>query len=303
MSVVPAWIAVDWGTTRLRAWAMNSSGLALAETATEDGMGGLAPHDFEPALIQAVDPWLRKANTPILACGMVGARQAWHEVGYLAVPITPGALVPVRVPDTDHRIRLWILPGLCQDEPADVMRGEETQIAGFLVDRPEFDGVLCLPGTHSKWVRISAGEVVSFQTAMTGEMYQLFHDHSVIRHTLRGAGAPDHEAFDQAVSDMISRPEKLTQKLFSIRAEAVLDARSPAAARSTLSGLLIGAELAATRAYWLGHAIVVAGAPALAAHYGRALASQGANAEVLDAGPLTRRGLAAAFAAMSETTP
>ncbi|MBO6626403.1 MAG: 2-dehydro-3-deoxygalactonokinase [Roseicyclus sp.] len=295
------WIAVDWGTSRLRVWAMSREGVARARASSEDGMNGLARDAFEPALLHLIEPWLGTGQVPVLACGMVGSRQGWAEVPYQPVPCVPGALKPVAVPTRDARIRLFIMPGMSQMTPADVMRGEETQIAGFLVDEPTFDGVLCLPGTHAKWVHISAGEVVSFQTFMTGELFRLLSEQSVLRHGVSRENM-DGARFMSAVSDALSRPERMAQRLFAIRAEGVLQGLTPEAARGQLSGGLIGAELAAARPYWLGQQVVVAGAPALAALYVEALASQGAAARMLDAGPLTRTGLARAYRTIAETT-
>ncbi len=295
------WIAVDWGTTRLRAWAMGGDGSLRAEATSDDGMGGLARDAFEPALLRLIEPWLGAQPMPVLACGMVGSRQGWAEVPYAAAPCAPGGLQPTPTPTNDARLRVFIMPGVSQARPADVMRGEETQIAGFLAEEPGFDGVLCLPGTHTKWVQISAGEIVSFQTFMTGEMFQLLAEKSVLRHGV-AKGDLDAEAFTEAISDTLSKPEHLARRLFAIRAQAVLDGLTPEAARGRLSGTLIGAELAAAKPYWLGQSIVVIGAPRLSAHYAAALESQGLTARLKDGGPLTRAGLHRAYATISETT-
>ena len=151
----PDWIAIDWGTTNLRAWAMGAGGV-LAEASSDEGMGRLTRDGFEPALLRLIGPWLSGPAMPVLACGMVGSRQGWVEAPYRAVPCPPlarGALVAV--PTEDPRIAVQIAPGLKQAKPADVMRGEETQIAGALMLYPGFDGAICLPGTHSKWTQIS----------------------------------------------------------------------------------------------------------------------------------------------------
>lgn len=299
-AVYADWIAVDWGTTHLRAWAMAEDGTVRAEARSDDGMGRLARDQFEPALLRLIEPWLGASVVDVLACGMVGSRQGWMEAPYVAVPAKPGLLTPVSVPTHDTRIRVAILPGLKQVTPPDVMRGEETQIAGFLAAAPGFDSVLCLPGTHAKWVQISAEEVVSFRTFMTGEMFDLLSDHSVLRHSIAEDGLDD-DAFADAVADTLSRPEMLAQRLFAIRAGQLLEGCSGQTARSQLSGYLIGAELAAARAYWLGQDVVVAGTPALAELYAKALATQGVPARVSEADPLTRLGLMRARAAMTET--
>lgn len=287
----PDWIAVDWGTSNLRAWAMGQGGRVLAEAVSDDGMGKLTRDGFEPALLRLIAPWLGAGRTHVIACGMVGSRQGWCEAPYRTVPCTPlDATAQVIAPTADPRITVHIAPGLKQTQPADVMRGEETQIAGALRLMPGYDGVLCLPGTHSKWVHISAGEVVSFQTFMTGEMFALLSEASVLRHGMTGEGW-DEAAFDSAVSDALSRPERLGARLFAIRAEGLVAGLSAAAARARLSGLLIGTELAAARPYWLGQAVTLVGAERLSLAYTRALSAQGVDAKGLSARDCTLAGL------------
>ncbi len=287
----PLWIAVDWGTSNLRAWAMGQESI-LAEAASDDGMGRLTKPAFEPALLRLIDPWLGHGVTPVIACGMVGSRQGWHEAPYRAVPCTPlDATGLVQVPVADPRITVQIAPGLKQIKPADVMRGEETQIAGALTLNPGFDGVICLPGTHSKWAHISAGEVVSFQTFLTGELFALISGQSVLRHGMAGDGW-DELAFDAALSDALSRPERFGAALFSLRAEGLIAGLSAPSARARLSGLLIGIELAASRPYWLGQAVALIGSSALCQVYARALKSVGAEARLLPGTECTLAGLA-----------
>ncbi len=286
----PDWIAVDWGTSRLRAWAMEGGG-PVAEAASDEGMGRLAPDGFEPALRRLLDDWGTTAATPVVACGMVGARQGWVEAPYRAVPCTPLGGPLARA---GGAMAVHVVSGLRQDRPAaDVMRGEETQIAGFLALNPGFDGTLCLPGSHTKWVQVSAGEVISFQTAMTGEIFAAIRDHTVLSHTL----GPDWDEgeFATAVSDGMSRPEALAQRLFNLRARALLDgAGGSATARA--SGLLVGAELAHARPYWLGLPVAIVAAPALSARYAAALRGQGVEPILARDTPCTLAGLAAARA-------
>lgn len=289
--VAPAWIAVDWGTSNLRAWAMSGDGKVLAEASSDEGMSKLPREGFEPALVRLIAPWLA-GEPPVVACGMVGSRQGWCEAPYRTVPCTPlDRTAQVQAPTTDPRLKVSIAPGLKQTTPADVMRGEETQIAGALRLMPGYDGVLCLPGTHSKWVHISAGEVVSFQTFMTGEMFALLSEASVLRHGMQGGGWDD-AAFDTAVSDALSRPERLGARLFALRAEGLIAGLSPQAARARLSGLLIGTELAAAKPYWLGQRVTLIGAEKLSAAYARALQAQGVEAQRLNATDCTLAGLA-----------
>ena len=289
-STPPDWIAVDWGTSNLRCWAMGPEGI-LAEASSAEGMGGLTRDQFEPALLRLIEPWLGEGQTPVMACGMVGSRQGWFEAPYRSVPCSPvDRAALVQVPVQDPRVAVFIAPGLKQTQPADVMRGEETQIAGALALFPGFDGVLCLPGTHSKWVHVSAGEVVSFQTFMTGEMFALLSGQSVLRHGMAGTGWDDG-AFDAALSDALSRPERIGAKLFALRAEGLIAGLSADAARARLSGLLIGIELAAAEPYWLGQPVALIGAKSLSQHYARALKSQGVEARVLPGPECTLAGL------------
>ncbi|MDA0187044.1 MAG: 2-dehydro-3-deoxygalactonokinase [Proteobacteria bacterium] len=298
----PDWIAVDWGTTHCRAWAMGADGTMLAEAQSAEGMGQLAPaapEAYEAALLRLIGPWLGQAPVSIVACGMIGARQGWIEAPYMPVPCAPVGGGAIRPTTRDPRLALRILPGLSQSAPADVMRGEETQIAGALALRPGFDGVIVLPGTHSKWAHVSAGEVVSFRSFLTGELFALLSGQSVLRHSTGEGWQAD--AFAAAVEDSLSRPAALASRLFSIRAEDLLHGLAPGVGRARLSGLLIGMELAAAKPYWLGQPVTILGADRLADAYATALAAQGVHVARIDATEATCAGLAAAHALLKET--
>lgn len=295
--VAPDWIAVDWGTSSLRVWALQG-GSVKAQATSDAGMGRLAPADFAPTLAGVIADWNVTARTPIIACGMVGARQGWIEAPYRTVPCTPLGGDAVGV--TTNDMTLHIIAGLKQSKPADVMRGEETQIAGFLALNPDWDGVICLPGTHTKWAQISAGEVVSFQTFMTGEIFALLSDHSVLRHSVASQDW-DNDSFLAAVADAMAKPERLAARLFSLRACDLLEATPAQTSRAALSGQLIGAELAAARPYWLGQQIAIVGADAQSGLYRDALAAQGVPATLGDATAMTLAGLTAAYRLQKDT--
>ena len=259
----------------------------LDERVSDDGMAQLQGDGFSSALSAICTDW---PDAPVVACGMVGARQGWMEAPYDMAPCAPpGVARAVRPAGT----RVAILPGVAQASPADVMRGEETQIAGLLAARPQFDGVVCLPGTHTKWVHVSAGEIVSFQTFMSGEIFALLAGQSVLRHSVAETGW-NADAFETALGDALSRPAAVSAHLFSLRAQSLLGPSDGAAARARLSGLLIGLELGATRPYWLGQEVVVIGAPEISDIYQSALALQGVQALQADAGATVRAGLWAA---------
>ncbi|MFD1342171.1 2-dehydro-3-deoxygalactonokinase [Litorisediminicola beolgyonensis] len=297
----PDWIAVDWGTSNLRVWLMREDGTPIAARTGDRGMNSLTRDGFEPALLELVSDDLPSTGpVPVIVCGMAGSRQGWAEAPYRAVPCPPPGLAEATAVQTaDPRLSVRILPGIKQDKPADVMRGEETQIAGALQLRPGFDGVICLPGTHTKWAHVSAGEVVSFRTFMTGEIFALLAKSSVLRHSVDTDGWDD-AAFADAVSDGMSRSTPLSADLFSLRAEALLHDLSPARAHARLSGLLIGLELAGARPYWLGQEIAICGSGGLSRAYAAALKAQGAETHILDAEETTLAGLTAAYRSQKE---
>ena len=291
------WIAVDWGTSNLRVWAMDADGQVVADASSDQGMAKLDRTGFEPALLALVNNWLPgDRQIPVIACGMVGARQGWVEVPYRQAPCRPVLFETIGSPDTrDSRLRVMILAGIKQIEPApDVMRGEETQIAGILSEDPHFEGVLCLPGTHTKWVRIGAGEIVHFKTFMTGELFNLLSAQSVLRHSLDGAGWNRTE-FTSSVQSMVAEPSSFAGRLFSIRAETLVSGLGPAAANARLSGLLIGAELASAKAYWLQQNLIIVGNGAQSELYADALRTLGQSPRIIDASYVTLAGLKSAY--------
>jgi 2-dehydro-3-deoxygalactonokinase len=295
------WIAVDWGTSNLRVWGIDSDGGVVAEAASDKGMAKLDRAGFEPALLELAGDWLIEGREmPVVACGMVGARQGWIEVPYSETPCTPIFLDAVGRPDTrDPRLRVMVVGGIKQIKPApDVMRGEETQIAGILSADSSFEGVLCLPGTHTKWVRIEAGEIVHFKTFMTGELFSLLSLQSVLRHSLDRAGWNGAE-FARSIRSMMDEPASFSGQLFSIRAGNLVSGLDAGTANARLSGLLIGAELAAAQIYWLGQNVVVVGNGAQSELYLEGLRTLGHAPRVIDASGVTLAGLKSAYLQMA----
>ncbi len=290
------WIAVDWGRSRLRAWAFDAAGSPIG---SDPAKAELAAEDFEPELLGVIAPWLDPARvTPVLACGMVGAQTHGIEAPFRPVPCRPtGPAEAIRLPIRDPRIAVTRLPGVVQSNPPDVMQGEETVVAGFLSAHPDFDGTLCLPAKHTKWVQISAGEIVSFRTVMTGDLFAALSGHTALRGVL-GAG-DDLPAFLGAVADAMARPEALTARLFGLQAEALLDGLAVPTASARALGLLIGSELAGAKGYWLGTRLAVIGSGRLADLYAEALAAQGVMPERAEADAMLLSGLTAARAAIT----
>jgi len=292
------WIAADWGTTHLRVWLFGADDTLIEELSSDRELTALNPEEFEPVLLELIGDRLGTGRVPVICCGMVGAQQGWAEAAYAQAPCPPpDANTALRVQVNDPRLDMRILPGVMQKSPADVMRGEETQIAGFLAVNPKFFGTVCLPGAHTIWAQISAGEIVSFRTFMTGELFSLLGTQSVLRHSVSGAGWSD-EAFSEACSDAMSAPQQVASRLFGLRAGSLVNDLGQAEARARLSGYLIGMELAGARGYWLGQDLVLIGDPALTKLYGDALLQQGAPSRAISGNEMTLAGLKAAHAAL-----
>ena len=235
------------------------------------------------------------AEAPVLICGMAGARQGWAEAPYLKTPTRLDALHEgaIRI-DAPGDIR--ILPGIAQaraDRP-DVMRGEETQLLG--VTEADFTGLVCIPGTHSKWISIEAGRIVEFSTYMTGELYSVIAQHSILAHAVE-AGPPsaDSQPFREGLSTALAEPSALTASLFRLRAAQLLGFEQRADGAARLSGLLIGTEIAdALHRHGPLRSVRLIGAGALGRLYEAALAGQGLEVTMVDAEQASRRGLAKA---------
>ena len=293
-TVRPDWIAVDWGTTHMRAYAIAHDGTvgAKAEGPGMAALAGSGAGGFETALLGAVADWLGRESTRVLMCGMVGSRQGWQEAPYLPLPADLRRLADglVPVPTRERRLDVHVVPGLAQSTPPDVMRGEETQLAGYLHSGGAAP-LVCLPGTHAKWARLEGSMVTGFFTAMTGEMFDLLSRQSILRHSV-GESAMDEGAFREAVATSHRNPAALLSNLFAIRAEGLLCGENAARARGRLSGLLIGAELAAA-APAAGEAVAVIGAPALSRAYAMALETIGIEASEHHGDALVLDGLTA----------
>ena len=287
-------IAADWGTSNLRVWGIDHQGKVVNTITNGKGMSSLMPSEFEPYLISLIENWLpegKNAKCPIIICGMAGAKTGWKEAAYLKAPCPPiNEEKIIQVETEDQRILVSIIPGIMQKSPPDVMRGEETQIAGYLSKNPDFDGIICLPGTHTKWVHISAGEIVSFKTFMTGEIFLSLSEHSILKSSVQSDDL-DLTSFLEAFEDTYSNPALLSSKLFGLRAADLLEKTSTKLLKAKLSGYLIGAELAGAKSYWLGQNIVMIGNDDLGILYQKALKKLGLNANIENAQNVTLYGL------------
>ncbi|MFK8253895.1 2-dehydro-3-deoxygalactonokinase [Ancylobacter terrae] len=294
-------IAVDWGTSSFRLWALDAAGRVRGERRSAEGLAHSSTAGFEAVLESHIAALGLGSHVPVIACGMVGSRHGWQEAAYLDVPVPLDRLIAGAIPVRDARRPVRILPGIARRERGepDVMRGEETQLLGLAANLDRSQDILaCLPGTHSKWVRIRAGAVNGFATFMTGELFQLLRTGSVIAPAVEAAPPvdPDEPAFAAGVADALAAPASMTNRLFGLRAGWLVEGTPPGATLARLSGLLIGTELAGARQRFGsldGTALVVSG-PA-AALYTRALAIAGSiGIAVFDAETCVREGLHAA---------
>ena len=237
-------VLVDWGTSSLRVWVLDRQGMIVGQRRSERGMGRLTPTDFAPELQAELTALQVKDNVPVLICGMAGAAQGWQEAHYIDLPGDLSALAGAAVRVTGQQRDIRILPGMAQRDTArpDVMRGEETILYG-LVCRGIETGLVCLPGTHAKWARLQGSRLTEFRTLMTGELYELLAERSILRHTVAGGEWSDG-AFANAVTEAFAAPAKALTGLFALRAGPLLFGRDSQTGAARLSGLLIGAELA-----------------------------------------------------------
>lgn len=249
-------IAIDWGTTNCRASLLDANGKELDTRRAPEGAGGLKSDEFEAVFDRLVSGW---PDLPVWICGMAGSRQGWREAPYLTCPAALSDLATQITPITTSSGRLVrIIPGLLfKDERgnADIMRGEETQIAGLLAKQPDYDGLAIMPGTHCKWVSIKNDRVLRFQTFLTGELYSLLATASILRHSVSAHEADipvDHPAFLSGIEDALSGTVPLVSGLFQIRTQDVLNGAQKNDSAARLSGLMIGAEFAAAKSSgWL----------------------------------------------------
>jgi len=298
----PAYVAVDWGTSSFRLWLVDRAGHVLAERRSDEGMLAAAKSGFAGVLQAHLAAVAAPGHLPVLVCGMAGAKTGWVEAGYVDTPAPLSAILKqaARVPGEARDIR--ILPGIAQRDTKapDVMRGEETQLLGALGLEAAGEALVCMPGTHSKWVRVKDGTVAQFSTFMTGELFSVVSRETILSLAVAGADeAEDIASFKSAVKAAFEAPAFAANLLFTARSRQLLFGGTPAAARETLSGTLIGAELAAGLSGSVPKAgITLIASGRLAALYRQAFDALSVNVIPIDADEAVRRGLSMAAAAI-----
>ena len=252
------WIAVDWGTSSFRAYLIKNN-IVSDRIETKDGMKFINNNSFEKTFISLVENWLDDyQTTEVLASGMVGARQGWSEAPYQETPCDLNNIKFISPLINDNRIALKIFSGISQIDQPDVMRGEETQVAGFFNDNPNFEGSVCLPGTHSKWIKVKDQNIVKFQTFMTGELFEVISQNTVLMHSVK-SNKTDQEELLKSVDLIFNNPSLFANALFKLRADDLINSRNKIIYKSRLSGYLLGLELLGSIDYWKKSKIALIG--------------------------------------------
>ena len=268
-------IGVDWGTTSFRAWRFGADGAVLGARVAPRGILSVSGGDFAAVLREQCSDWLEGGERRVLLAGMVGSRQGWLEAPYLPCPAGIAELATALVPVPSEGAEVRLVPGLSardrQNVP-EVMRGEETQIAGLDLA----DGIACLPGSHSKWARVEAGRIAAFETYFSGEAFAALRSATILGRMMKD-GPTDLAAFDRGLA-RAGEPGHLLHHLFGVRTLGLAGALADEASASYLSGLLVGHEIGAAMPA-RAHVTIVAN-PELAALYARAIAALGGSAAV-----------------------
>jgi 2-dehydro-3-deoxygalactonokinase len=270
-------IAVDWGTTNRRAYLIDSDGKRTKEF--EDGKGVLSiPDGGFPAAVAEIRQ--RLGDKPLLLAGMVGSNRGWKEAPYVPCPAGIDELAKAVVWAGDGEA---IVPGVSYigGGRADVMRGEEVQLLGAVAGgQVDPMGLVCHPGTHNKWVTLRHSHISEFRTVMTGELFSLLKEHSILADLLHGT-VEANDVFREAAHYAVFN-EALPADLFSVRARVLLGQAKKEDAPSYLSGLLIGTDIRIGLAAPSAAQISIMGRPELTRLYAAALAETNRDSVELD---------------------
>jgi 2-dehydro-3-deoxygalactonokinase len=287
MDAATAAIAIDWGTSNFRAYRLAADGGALEERKAAAGIATVPPQGFPNVLDREIGDWLQaEPQAPVIMAGMVGSRNGWVEAPYAPLPAGPADLKArlTRIRRADRGEALII------DGIGDVIRGEETLALGSGVS----NGVILSPGTHPKWIEMKDRRIHRFQTFMTGEFFAVLCEHSLLGRLMEQGGEADDEAGFQRGLELSAHPGGLTRAAFATRSDVLLGRMKPTEARSFLSGLLIGQEIAGAKAsFGLPHSLTLIAEGAKARSYETALLRHGVKTVRADSDILLLAGLKA----------
>ena len=290
----PAFIGVDWGNSNARFYLIAEDG-SLLDTRSGPGIGQLDRADaIESACFEAIGEWIaQEPNVSVIMAGAVGSNIGWHMAGYANTPATLDDIVLGMLSFRTRGVDFCVAPGVATtriDGLPDVMRGEEIQIFGSVVGE---EALICLPGTHSKWVQVSGRAVAAFHTAHTGELLDILGRHSILLNPKRPVAAKPDAAFVEGVEVARASIAGLESLLFTVRSRQIAGTLKPEEADSYLAGLAIGCEIISALALYGAPpaAITVIGSPHLTALYAAALACFGAVSHAIDGDAASLSGL------------
>lgn len=284
-------IGVDWGPTSFRAFRITQDGSIRDRRSVPKGVLQVPDGRFGDTLRDEIGPWLAGGEDRVLLSGMIGSRQGWKEAPSVPCPAGVGELAAALVDIGFDWARVKLVPGLSGTDAsgvAEFMRGEEVQVLGVPALLRD-GGLACLPGMHSRWVRMENGRIVSFQTHMTGEAFGALRGYTTLARTMRD-GPTDGAPFDAGLARS-GEPGGLLHHLFGVRALVQANRLGDSDAPAYLSGILVGHEVRAALGGASGAVVQVIGTPELTAMYAKAIAACGGYAERHD-GEAAARGLA-----------
>jgi len=273
-------IGVDWGTTSFRAFRIGRDGAMRDRRAGPRGILNVPDGRFAETLREEIGPWLAAGEQHVLLSGMIGSRQGWVEAPYLPCPASVADIGAALVDVPFDWAQVKLVPGLSgTDESgiAEVMRGEETQVLGVPALHAS-GGIACLPGTHSKWVRVEDGRITRFTTHMTGETYGALRGYTILGRTMRDG--PQNGAPFEAGVRRSGEPGGLLHHIFGVRAQTLAGRLPETEAGAYLSGILIGHEIRAAIDGLAGQVVHVIGAADLTHLYARAISACGGFADL-----------------------
>jgi 2-dehydro-3-deoxygalactonokinase len=282
---------VDWGTSNFRAFRFDNTGKVIGRRSYPIGILKVREGKFSETLQEHVGDWIADGETHVLLCGMVGSRQGWTEANYIQCPVKIDDLAKAVVKISFAGAKAMLIPGVMGEDSngvPEVMRGEETEAMG-IVDDCDGCGLVCLPGTHTKWIELRDRSIVSFLTCMTGDAFAALRKHTILAKLMNSEAIMDEATFLRGVARSADAGG-LLHHLFSVRTLALTGDLKEDTTASYLSGLLIGHEV---RAVMPSHAHVhLVGALQLCKLYQQAIAALGGTSTVEDE-DAAARGLAA----------
>jgi 2-dehydro-3-deoxygalactonokinase len=293
----PVLISADWGTTSLRAFLLDARGAIVDRREAPKGIMKVSDGNFSGTFSTLTGRWLNDSpDIPVLLSGMIGSEQGWAVAPHIPLPARLADLAAAlhAVPITDKK-DAYIVPGLTTvgaDGVHDIIRGEETQIVGALDDSATGNSVLCLPGTHSKWVTVADGAISGFQTCLTGEALAILSDNSILGRLMENSVAENEKKEESAFVQGLTRATErggLLHHLFGVRSQGYCRVIPRSDLHLYLAGILIGHEIRGMREIYpqLKSITVIAG-QVIAERYDRALEFFGLQTTLVD-------GAAAAF--------